>query len=100
MLCSCSLSFPLLVSRCRSLQGHVFCFICIQAMRGFGQANTVPNCPTCRTAFKKVTKTLTPTDIAKEDARLEVRYLLCFFMPTCRVLNMAPCTLWGAPRVC
>ena len=52
----------------RFLQGHVFCFTCV-----YEWVKTSAKCPTCRVEFKKITKTLTPVEIAKEDGRIEVR---------------------------
>ena len=58
------------------LQGHVFCFTCV-----YEWTKTKIICPTCRVGLKKITKTLTAEDIAKEEARLEVRsHRLQFYM--------------------
>eukprot|EP00752_Nemacystus_decipiens_P010144 g9040.t1 len=47
--------------------GHVFCFTCIHVW-----VKTKPECPSCRAVFTKIIKTLTPADIAKENARVEL----------------------------
>eukprot|EP00752_Nemacystus_decipiens_P010100 g9001.t1 len=52
--------------------GHVFCFTCIFKW-GKKDKQTAPRCPTCRDEFKKLSKTLTPEDIAKEQCRQQIK---------------------------
>eukprot|EP00752_Nemacystus_decipiens_P015673 g13987.t1 len=48
--------------------GHVFCSTCI---RKWTKNKARSRCPTCHVEFNTITKTLTPKDIAREEARLE-----------------------------
>lgn len=48
-------------------QGHVFCFTCIHEW-----TKKVNACPSCRVTFVKITKTLSPEDVAKEKTRKQV----------------------------
>eukprot|EP00752_Nemacystus_decipiens_P010094 g8995.t1 len=52
--------------------GHVFCFTCVHVWINKDKG-TKPRCPTCRQEITKIWKTLTPEDIAKEEARLEMQ---------------------------
>ena len=68
-----------------SLQGHVFCFTCIHLW-----VKTNSKCPNCRVNFKKITKTLTNEDIAKEKARTEVLLLLRLQLFVLSIPNAIP----------
>ncbi len=70
VVCMC-----LLLGKCGSFQGHDFCFSCVHEW-----AKESAACPVCHVTFKKVTKTLSPEDMAKHVARKEVQYARCASM--------------------
>lgn len=55
-------------------QGHVYCFQCIHQW-----CKTQNDCPGCRVEIKRIVKTLSADDVAKEEARQKVGKVYVIF---------------------